>query len=466
MTKRMAVAVYARISQDRSGDELGVRRQLSDCRAEAARRGWVVAEEYVDDDMSAYSGKRRPAYERMLTDIAEVRRDAVIVWHMDRLHRRPIELEQFADTCARAGVRDVVTLSGDVDLANGDGLLMARLLAAVAANESHSKSRRIARKSQERAEAGLPMGGGARPFGFSDDRITHHPAEAPVVRDLAARALAGETLTSLVRWLDEEGVPTVGGGQWRTVTVRQVLTNPRMWGMRVHRGQVIGAGAWEPIITTEQGERLRRLLLDPARRTNRSARRYLLTGLLRCGKCGNTLYSAPRDGVRRYGCRTGADSRGCGGVYITAGPLEEWITEAVLLRLDSPDMTRVLSGGPDEQAAKDLADAIEKDDARLADLADSWADGEITRAEWKRARERIAGRLEANRSAFARMTHREAAANYLGRGEELRGTWQGLNLSRQVAIVKAVLDHAVITKANVPGRHGLDPDRVQPVWRL
>ncbi|WP_255499967.1 recombinase family protein [Actinotalea sp. JY-7885] len=66
MTHRTAVAVYARISQDRSGEELGVRRQLADCRVEAQRRGWAVAEEYVDDDLSAYSGKKRPAYERML----------------------------------------------------------------------------------------------------------------------------------------------------------------------------------------------------------------------------------------------------------------------------------------------------------------------------------------------------------------------------------------------------------------
>lgn len=53
----------------------------------------------------------------MLLDIAEGHRDGVIVWHMDRLHRRPIELERFVDTCTRAGVRDVVTLSGDIDLA-------------------------------------------------------------------------------------------------------------------------------------------------------------------------------------------------------------------------------------------------------------------------------------------------------------------------------------------------------------
>jgi len=467
MTKGAAVAVYARISQDRSGQELGVKRQLADCRAEAERRGWTVAEEYVDDDLSAYSGKKRPAYERMLGDLAEGRRDAVIVWHMDRLHRRPAELEGFVDTCTRAGVRDVVTLSGDIDLAKGDGLLMARLLAAVAANESDSKRRRGARKALEIAQTGRPLMGGSRPFGFLDDRVTHHPAEAPVMRDLAARALAGETLISLTTWLQAEGIKTVGGNEWRTNTVRQFLTNPRTWGMRVHRGQVIGTGTWEPIITPEQGERLRRLLLDPARRTNRSARRYLLTGMLRCGKCGNRLYSTPKNGVRRYGCASGPDARGCGGVFIYAEMLEQFITEAVLYRLDSPDMHQVITGeGPDQEQTGTLADAIQADTGQLDDLAATWADGQISKAEWLTARTRIEARLQANRHAFARLTHRDAVADYIGRGDELRSQWAGLNLSRQVAIVKAVLNQATILPAKTPGRHGLDPERVQPDWRL
>ena len=50
---------------------------------------------------------------------------------------------------------------------------MARIMAAVAANESDSKRRRGRRKMQEIAEAGKPHGGGTRPFGFDDDRITH-----------------------------------------------------------------------------------------------------------------------------------------------------------------------------------------------------------------------------------------------------------------------------------------------------
>ena len=74
---------------------LGVGRQVEDCRRLAEQLGWPVAEEYVDNDFSAYGGKRRPGYERMLEDLADGVRDAVLVYHADRLTRRPIELEQF-----------------------------------------------------------------------------------------------------------------------------------------------------------------------------------------------------------------------------------------------------------------------------------------------------------------------------------------------------------------------------------
>ncbi|GGG49721.1 serine recombinase [Kocuria dechangensis] len=468
MTKtRSAVAIYARISQDRTGEELGVKRQLQDCRAEAERRGWTVAQEYVDDDISAYSGKKRPEYERMLRDIAEGRRDGVIVWHMDRLHRRPIELERFAEICGHAELRDVVTPSGDVDLVNGDGLLMARLLAAVAANESNAKSRRISRKSLEIAQSGRPTMGGPRPFGFLDDRVTHHPAEAPVIRQLTRRALAGETLISLVTWLQDKGVTTTQGKEWRTNTVRTVLTNPRMWGMRVHQGQVIGKAVWEPIITEDEGERLRRKLLDPARRTNRSARRYPLSGMLECGKCGNRMHSHPRGQYRRYGCLKGPDSRGCGGIFIYAERLEEFIAEAVLYRLDSPELHRTLTEdttAPEE--ARALEEAIEADAAKLNELAEMWADGEITRAQMKTMQSRVEARLETNRRAFSRLTHPADAAEYIGQGQELRAKWHTLNLSQQVAIIKAVLHKVTILPATTPGRHGLDPNRVVPEWRL
>src|SRR4051794_24872107 len=72
--------VYARISADREGDRLGVSRQLADCAGLAQRKGWQVADQYVDDDVSAWSGKTRPEYRRLLDDVRAGALDAVIVW--------------------------------------------------------------------------------------------------------------------------------------------------------------------------------------------------------------------------------------------------------------------------------------------------------------------------------------------------------------------------------------------------
>src|SRR4051812_6818383 len=127
-----AAAVYARISSDQDGTALGVTRQLQDCRRRAEELGWPVAEEYVDNDLSAFSGKRRPGYERMLADLGDGFRDAVVVYHADRLTRRPIELEQFLDVITAAGIQHVCFVAGaEVNVANGDELMVLRFLAAV-----------------------------------------------------------------------------------------------------------------------------------------------------------------------------------------------------------------------------------------------------------------------------------------------------------------------------------------------
>ena len=462
-----ASAIYARISQDRDGDGLGVTRQLEDCRAEAQRRGWAVAEEYVDDDVSAYSGKARPAYRRLLDDIRDGRRDAVIVWHLDRLHRRPIELEEFVQTCATAGLTDVVTLHGDVNLGNGDGLLVARLLAAVAANESDIKSRRIKRASLQRARQGKPNGGGYRPFGYEQDRMTVRPNEARVIAALAERALAGESLTSLCRWLVEEEVPTVGGKEWRTTTLRGLLLNPRYAGISVLNGDVIGPAAWPAIIPAAQHERLRALLTDPARRTNRSARRYVLSGMCRCGRCGTKMYSqADPEHGRRYLCRSGHDFGGCGRMGIKADPVEVMVAEMVLYRLDTPELAQALAGrAPDPAEATRLRETIDDAGARMQELAGLYADGRIRAEEWIPARDRLEASRNDARRQLARLSGSSAVETMIGNGAGLHAQWPTLNLDRQRAILKAVLDH-VIVKPAIPGIHHVSPDRLEPRWRL
>lgn len=445
---------------------MGVKRQVADCRKLAASLGWTVADEYVDNDVSAFSGKRRPEYERMLADLRDGLRDAVIVYHVDRLTRRPVELEQFVATVDAAGVKHVRFVVGDMDLGTGDGLMVARMLGAIAAHESATKSRRVRRKMEQNAEAGLPHGTWQRPFGYEDDKVTIRESEAVVLREVVDRFLSGESLRSLCAWMDAEGVTTPYGNEWRTTTLRHILRGGRIAGLRDHNGQVVGKAVWPGIITEEQRRRVLAVFEQRKRSGRRAVQSYLLTGLLRCGKCGGKLFSSPREGSRRYVCVSGPDHRGCGGIHVTAEPLEALITEAVLFRLDTPQLGKALSGtkGRDRDTAK-VADDLGAQRKRLDELAAMFGAGEITRREWLAARKPIEAAIESAERRLAHQTGTAQLRGLAGQGAALREQWSGLNLGRQHAIVAAVLDHAVIGPGT-PGAQALDPSRVHPVWRL
>ncbi len=140
------------------GSGLGVERQEKDLRKLARERGYEVANVYTDNDVSASDPNvKRPAYERMLADVAAGSIDIVLAWDDDRLVRQPRDLERFFEVLDNAGAT-YATTSTTVDVATGEGMLIARIKGAVAAEEVRKLSRRSQRKHQELAERGLPAG--------------------------------------------------------------------------------------------------------------------------------------------------------------------------------------------------------------------------------------------------------------------------------------------------------------------
>jgi DNA invertase Pin-like site-specific DNA recombinase len=461
-----AAAIYARISSDPEGDMLGVTRQVTDCRALAERRGWRVADTYIDDDVSAYKSKPRPQYRRMLDDMRAGAVDAVVVWHLDRLHRHPKELEEVFEVTAAAGITSLASVTGDTDLSTHDGQFLARILGAVARKESDDKSRRITRKHLEMAQAGRLVRNSTRPFGYRDDWRTPEPTEAAAIREAARRLLAGDSLRGLATDWNARGIRTVRGGPWSVQVLKRMMLSARIAGQRSYHGEIVAKGDWEPIITPDLSTRLGALLTDPARLTRRTVRRYLLSGgLMRCRPCGAVLVARPRgDGARRYVCAKGPGKPGCGGVAILAEPLEAFIAEAVLYRLDTPELAAALAGGsiPDDDAERS---ALALDRAQLVELAGAYGERQITFPEYIAARKPIEARIETAQRQISRATGTEAIAPYIGEAGALRAAWKDLPLTRQRAIVAAMLDRAIVGPG-LRGRTRFDPDRIEPLWRV
>jgi DNA invertase Pin-like site-specific DNA recombinase len=462
-----AAAVYARISSDPEGDRLGVTRQREDCEALAARKGWPVAEVYIDDDRSAYNGKPRHEYRRMLDDIAARSIDALVVYNLDRLHRQPRELEAFFDITDRAGLTNLATVEGDINLGSHDGRFHARILGAVARKSSDDTSRRIKRANEQRAAQGLPTGGGSRPFGYRPDRVTVDPEEAALVREAVRRVLAGEGVTAIAGDWNRRGIKTPLDNAWTVETMRRMLSAARLSAQRELHGEIVAPGQWEAIITPEETAQVRAVLDERSRSRSKPVRRYLLTGLLRCGLCNARLIARPQaNGDRRYVCAKAPGLSGCGRLAINADRVEEFIEGAFRIQVDSPAVAAALGAAASADAATAAEhDGLRKDREKLADLADLWARDVIKLDEWLTARKVIEERIEAAQRKLSRLSRTAALDPYVGKSSRLAQEWPTLPLNRQRSLVGALLDRAVIRPA-VPGRTTFDPDRIEPVWRF
>lgn len=443
---------------------LGVKRQRKDCEAEAKRRGWVVHDVYEDNDLSAFSGKQRPAYERLLVDIEAGRLGAVIVWHPDRLHRRPVELEAFMVLVETHRVPVVSCTAGDVDFSTPEGRLMARLTGAVARKESEDKSRRQRRKALEIAQSGRPKGGGMRGYGYAPGGATVIDAEADAIREAMERLLAGSSVRSIVHDFQARGLPTTTGTPWASQTLRRILMSARIAGWREHHGDWIAEGTWPAIVSREDVERARAILDDPARRRSGRQRKYLMTGgLAHCGVCGVPLIA----GAGNYRCSTEPRAGGCGAITVVADRLEMHVVDEVADAIaDAKFSRRLASVKTSVVDERKLVAAITADEEQLVDLADLWADGKMTKAGYLKAHDRISSRLDAARRRLGDVAAPSPAVvvAQFGGVKRLRERWPDMTGAERRDVLNGLVDAVHVDRAQRRGNF-FDGERVRIDWR-
>jgi site-specific DNA recombinase len=449
-TSRRRAAIYTRISQDRTGAGLGIERQEADCRALAEQLGWEIVAVHADNDLSAYSGKPRPGYRALLADLRAGVADAVIVWHTDRLHRSPAELEEYIGVCEPRGVPTMTVKAGPIDLATPAGRMVARQLGAVGRYEVEHMIERQQRARLQAATAGK-WGGGRRPFGYEADGVTVNEVEADALRWAATQVLAGASLTGTAAKLNDRGVRTATGKAWRSTELRRALVRPRNAGLMVHRGQVVGGAGWPAILDEDTWRGVCAVLEDPTRRTNTTvARRWLLSGLAVCGVCGAPVF-ATASGRRRH--KPVYTCRGSRHVVRDAGACDQLVTAVILERLSRPDARELLV--PDRRAdtaALHLRDAALAE--RLVELGRLYGDGTIDAPQLQAATASIRVQRERITAELAAASRGSVLAGVVDAGDPAR-VWEGLDLSRRRAIIDTLATVTIL-----PARKGR-----RPGWR-
>ncbi|MGW0763041.1 recombinase family protein [Streptomyces sp. NPDC002814] len=473
------VGIYTRISRDDEGDALGVARQREDCERLADLRSWQAVKVYEDNDVSAFKRNVvRDEFELMLGDLRAGLINGVVAYDLDRLARQPRDLERLIEIFDERPRLEFATVTNDINLATPDGRTMARVMVAFANKSSHDTSRRIKRKHLELAQQGKSTGGPA-PYGWrKDDRNRVDPEAAKAIREAQREVLAGVRIGTIrTRWQQQGlGNPRAGTKRMAHHHVEQILTSPRLVGYQTYHGGILFGedgqpvmGEWEPINTLEEWEAVCEVIAERKRKDpGRSlARRYLLSGIARCGICKNKIRGQnnrnwkPGSKVTKYTYQCSVINGGCGKVGRVGEPVDQLIARLVLKEQREKATASGVSVEQRWPKEKELDDVI----ADIAQLVEAEKSRQITVSTLLQllpSKERLRDELRLERSRFYKEQKVKQAKGRFG--DLTEAEFFDLPIERQQEIILHSLSAVVIYPAG-RGSRRFDPDLIEPVWR-
>jgi site-specific DNA recombinase len=448
------VASYVRMSHDPSGEMLGINRQFGECAALSERWDWGEIPKHLrfdDNDLSAYSGKRRPGFEDLLAAIERGEVNIVVCWHTDRLYRNITDLLRIIEVGVPRNLVIKPVTGPELDLSTPTGKAIAQILASIAEMESAHKANRQVLANAQRAELGQ-WSTNNRAFGYS---MTGEPLEpeATAFRTAVADVLTGKSIQGVAKEWNAKGLKTTLAGTtqkrngkeylvpgtWNSPRVRRLLMNPRYAGLKVHQGKVIGNGTWTALIDEDTHHGLVAYVSDPSRvKCTSFERKYMGSGVYVCGRCGGPMRAAFPGGkgsARTYECKTHQH------VVRRGEPLDEYVEHLVLGYLSEPETRRrlaVMLHGGEQVDVDSLHTRRAALGARLDDLAAMFASGEIDASQLRRGTNDLRVQLAGVDQVLAELSRRSPVADLLAAGNKLRQYWDRLSMDMKGKVLQEI----------------------------
>ncbi|MGJ5825977.1 recombinase family protein [Streptomyces ossamyceticus] len=328
--------ILVRISDDREGRALGVKRQEEDSRYLAHRLGVNVARIYVENDISAsaIAGADRKEFEEFMADWQSGVFDVPLAYTTGRLTRDNLVAEQIIQTARQRGISPCYVASPWFDLNTAAGRRSYRNQAVNDTGEAEDIQERVTREKLDNARHGKSSGG-PRTFGYGKvigydpvkekdiiDPYAVRPEEIKALQEGKRRILKGDSQFVCVQGWNDQGIKTVRAGQktknkktgevkicnglWGVGSFKRTmlnesyvqfdptghptdcpcLKNPDTGGTRVHKNERHRA-KWPYVFTRAEHDAMKAMFdgreVFWVNNGSLRGRTYLLTGFTECG---------------------------------------------------------------------------------------------------------------------------------------------------------------------------------------
>ena len=443
--KTLRCAIYTRKSHEEGLEQefnsLDAQRESAEHYIEAQRmRGWTALPDRYDDGGFSGGNMERPGLRRLLADIDAGKIDVIVVYKVDRLSRSLLDFMKMIDLFNEKGV-SFVSVTQHFSTTDPTGRMFLGILITFAQYEREVIAERIRDNMHELSKTGRWLGG-TTPTGYASESLSSVtvdgkvkkacklkpiPEEIQLVKTIFEVFMETGSLSKTDQYLLEHRCVTKRGKQFTRFAIRGILTNPvymiadetayqylkennvdlfaersefdgehgvmaynrtlqrpgKANQIRPMEEWIVAVGKHPGIIAGSDWVRVQAMLDVNKSKSYRRPRSNvaLLSGLLRCGECGD--YMRPKLTNRRtadgeliytYMCSTKERSHGtvCSMKNCNGNTLDAKIIEEIRkLSADKETLTRLLA-----QTKKVISGSKEGYDAELALLREKHTETE------------------------------------------------------------------------------------------
>lgn len=342
----MLLATYTRFSSDMQRHE-SITAQLRAIEEWAKRNGHTIVKNYIDEAISGRTDDR-PQFQQMINDSFTDEWQGVVVHKLDRFARNRYDSAIYKKQLKDNG-KTIFSVTENLD-GSPESIILESLIEGMSEYYSANLGRETAKGHRENAYM-CKHNGDVPLLGYDINEELHYTineSEALIVKLIFNMYADGYSMRKIIEKLNENGYRTKRGNSFGKNSIYDILHNEKYTGKYIfgYGGRqkirnkpnpdvIIKENGMPAIIDKEIWEMVQNRSKNKNNATNKAKKIYILTGLLYCGKCGDSYFGNSNGRDYKYMCKNKANKLQCDNISIKKEELEKYILNNLYSLLDN-----------------------------------------------------------------------------------------------------------------------------------